>query len=132
MRRERGRGDGDNARMTPLETARTYMNHLAAGRFAELGALFAEDSVWQPPPPLPEVRGGAAILAGYTALGAVTPPLNVVECRYLVDGQTVAVEFTVADADGGNRSAVVDVFDVDEEGRVVRMTAYSRGPVTSE
>jgi ketosteroid isomerase-like protein len=107
------------------------MDHLAAGRFPALGALFAEDSVWRPPPPLPEVRGGAAIRAGYTALGTAATSVDVAECRYLVDGQTVVVEFTVADADG-RRSSVVDVFDCDEDGRVVRMTAYSRGPVTSE
>jgi ketosteroid isomerase-like protein len=114
--------------MTPLETAQHYLELFNAGQHAEMGALFAPDGIWRRPPPAPEVRGGAAIHAGY---GSAEHALQVTGItmsakRYLVDGSTVAAEFIFhtprADME------VLDVFDIDEDGRIACMTAYARPP----
>ncbi|MGX7681623.1 nuclear transport factor 2 family protein [Jatrophihabitans sp. DSM 45814] len=112
--------------MTPLETARRYVELFNAGQYAEMGALFAEDSVWRPPPPAPEVHGGPAIKAGYSAPEQAerSSALQIAATRYLVDGSTVVAEL-VFSADA-HAIEVVDIFDVDEDGKITCMTAYTR------
>jgi ketosteroid isomerase-like protein len=115
--------------MTPLETAQRYLELFNAGKHAEMGALFAPDGIWRRPPPAPEVRGGAEIYAGYAAPehARQVEGITMSATRYLVDGSTVAAEFIFhtprADME------VIDVFDVDDEGRITCMTAYARPPV---
>ena len=112
--------------MTPLETAQRYLELFNAGRYAEMGGLFAVDSIWRPPPPAPEVRGGALIAAGYASPEQAERcrDLTLAAKRYLVDGSTVVAEFLFTTPTA--TLEVVDIFDVDSDGQITAMTAYSR------
>jgi hypothetical protein len=69
-----------------------------AARYAEMGELYAEDSVWRRPPPVPEVRGRELIAAGYASpeQALSCQGMQVAATRYLVDGSTVAAELVSA------------------------------------
>lgn len=112
--------------MSPLETVERYVELFNAGRYAEMGELFAPESVWRPPPPTPEARGREAIREGYGSPERAVHmrELQLSAKRYLVDGKVVVAEFVFEGT--GSSTEVVDVFDVDDEGRITCMTAYSR------
>ncbi|MCW2522553.1 MAG: hypothetical protein JWO63_888 [Frankiales bacterium] len=112
--------------MTPLQTAETYLELFNAGRYAEMGELFAVDSIWRRPPPAPEVRGRELIRAGYASpeQAQACRDLRMTANRYLVDGSTVVAEFVFHTPTSSME--VVDIFDVDEAGQITCMTAYAR------
>jgi hypothetical protein len=72
------------------------------------------------------VRGGALIAAGYASPEQAERcrDLTVAAKRYLVDAQTVVAEFIFTTP--VSSMEVVDIFDVDADGLITAMTAYSR------
>jgi ketosteroid isomerase-like protein len=112
--------------MTPQQVAETYLELFTAGRYAEMGELFAEDGLWRRPPPAPEVRGRDLIVAGYASpeQARACRDLRMTANRYLVDGSTVVAEFVFHTPT--SELVVLDVFDVDIDGRIACMTAYAR------
>jgi hypothetical protein len=111
---------------TPAEVARRYAELFNAGRYADMGRLFAPDSVWRRPGGAPEIEGGAAIAAVYGSPGhaAQCAPMQIVSARYTADDGRAAAEFVFQG--NGHSSHVIDLFDVDEQGRITAMTVFSR------
>jgi hypothetical protein len=52
--------------------------------------------------------------------------MQITEARYVGDGLTAAAVFTINSDDRTFKSEVVDLFEVDELGQIVSMTAYVR------
>jgi ketosteroid isomerase-like protein len=107
------------------EVARRYAELFNEGRYGDMGRLFAPDSVWRRPGGAPEIRGGTAIAAVYGSPehAAQCAPMRIVSARYVADAGTAAAEFVFEG--NGHASHVVDLFDVDEQGRITAMTVFS-------
>jgi ketosteroid isomerase-like protein len=112
--------------LTPVEVASRYVALFNAGRYAEMGGLFAPDAVWRRPPPAPEVRGGEAIVAGYGDPGfaAACSAIRITSARYIAQDRSVAGEFVFAG--NGHTVHAIDLFEVDEQGRIASMTVFDR------
>jgi ketosteroid isomerase-like protein len=113
--------------MTPTETAQRYIELFNARRFREMGELFAEDGLWEPPSDTPPTRGREAIIAGYSALAQQEMTMRFAAPCFHEAGDVVVVEITMEGPEGPV-GRLVDVFDVDEAGRIRRMTGYT-GPI---
>lgn len=111
---------------TPLAVAQRYVELFNTGSYAEMGRLFAPDSVWRRPAPEPEVRGGDAIAAGYASpeQAARCTPMRITSARYVADEHAVAAELIFTG--NGHSSHVIDLFEVDDQGRITAMTVFSR------
>lgn len=107
--------------------AKTYVDYVRAGRFAEMAGLFTPDAALLEPT-RQNVRGGAAIARFYqTTIGAMRPDLIAV--FYLGDQTDCLVELavrTMIDGAPRYRLASVDHFTVDSSGKAVRMVAFAR------
>ena len=115
--------------MNPADTARQYVDLFNTRQFRAMGELFAEDGLWQPPPHSPETRGRAAIIAGYEKLADFPMTTNFTDASYYVHGNVAVVEMKATSPDSP-QSSVVDVFEVDDAGKILRMTAYTRPPAS--
>ena len=107
--------------------AKTYVDYIRAGRFADMASLFTPDAPLLEPT-RQNVRGGAGIAHFYqTTIGAMRPDLIAV--FYLGDRTDCMVELavrTMIDGAPRYRLASVDHFTVDAAGKVVRMIAFPR------
>jgi ketosteroid isomerase-like protein len=107
--------------------AERYRQLFNAGEYVEMGRLFAPDAVWRPTF-LPDVHGADAIIAGYADTESqMDKPLQITEARYVGDGLATAAVFTITSDDGTFKSEVVDLFEIDDHGRIQSMTVYARG-----
>ncbi|MFA7324492.1 MAG: nuclear transport factor 2 family protein [Candidatus Nanopelagicales bacterium] len=113
--------------MSPTETAKRYIALFNARKFREMGELFAADSLWEPPSDTPAARGREAIIAGYSAMADQEMTVTLTDARFHEQGNTVIVEM-LADTPDGPMGRVADVFEVDDEGRILRMTGYTGPP----
>lgn len=113
--------------MSPTDTAQRYIELFNARRFREMGELFADDGLWEPPSAIPPTRGRDAIIAGYSAMEGQEMTILFADARFHEFGTVVVAEMLIVDADGPT-GRVCDVFEVDAEGRILRMTGYT-GPV---
>ncbi len=113
--------------LTPVEVARLYVQLFNEDKHAEMGLLYAPgpDTLWSRPG-TPEVRGGAEIASHYAspehAAGATG--MQITQARYLVDGAAVAAELVFEGR--GHTSHVIDLFEVDEDGRISSMKVFFR------
>lgn len=117
------------SRMTPIETAKRYVELFNANRMGDMGRLFAEEGLWEPPNGTPPTRGRAAIVAGYEALAEQVAAMTFEQVRYYESGRFAFAEM-VSMSPAGPVGRVVDVFEVSEAGEILRMTGYS-GPAPS-
>lgn len=111
---------------TPVEVASRYVELFNAGRYPEMGRLFAPDAVWRRAAPAPEVRGGEAIVAGYgdPAFAAACSAMRITAARYIAQDRTVAGKFVFTG--NGHTVHAIDLFEVDEQGRITSMTVFNR------
>ncbi len=114
---------GTMARMSAIQTAKKYVELYNAREFRAMGELFAEDGLWQPPSHTPETRGRTAIIAGFERLAELGSDATFTDARYYEQGDIAIAELVVTTPDGPT-SRVADIFQVDEHGRILRMTAY--------
>jgi len=116
--------------MYPSQSAHRAVNEyflrLPKRVLADVLDLFAEDAVVLPAP-MPQtgpVAGKAAIRTLYEAWLKV--PMQFLELRVYDTERSSAVEIRVAVGEDARVLEVVDVFDLDDQGRIARMAAYKR------
>ncbi|CAB4907391.1 MAG: hypothetical protein F2923_07160 [Actinobacteria bacterium] len=115
------------AHMKPIETAKRYIELFNARKFTEMGELFAEDSLWESPSDTPATRGRDAIIDRYSAMAETITDMQMTDARFYELDNVVIVEMQTSNPDGPV-GRVVDVFDIDNEGRISRMTGYAGPP----
>jgi ketosteroid isomerase-like protein len=89
-------------------------------------ALFAEDAemIPTPRPASGAHRGHHALRQHYGA--ALDKPLLFRDLHMYVDGRTCVVEVDVEIGHDRQRGELVDVFTLDEQGRIARLSVYKR------
>jgi len=113
--------------MTPTQTAHRYVELFNENRTGDMGRLFAEDGLWEPPNGTPPTRGRAAIIAGYEALTEQVADMSFTEVRvYEIGNMAIAEMVTMSPA--GPVGRIVDVFEVNDAGEILRMTGYNGPP----
>ena len=113
--------------MKPIDTAKRYVELFNAKRFTQMGELFAEDSLWESPSDTPATRGRAAIIDRYSAMAQSITDMQMTDAKFYELDNVVIVEMQTSTA-GGPVGRVVDVFEIDDEGRILRMTGYAGPP----
>lgn len=102
--------------------ARTYIEASNRGDHAAMADLFHTDAEWIPIAPIPPRRGAAAIRERYlTEVKAMNAPI--IDAVYTADDQRCIVEFRVDHPEQG-LLPIVDVFTVDDHGRITRLAVY--------
>jgi hypothetical protein len=112
--------------VTQHETIDAYFTGLNEERYRDVAELFAPGGQLQAPGTAPRV-GPDAIAAYFAAALAPYPVHSDTPTRRLPSGSTVTVEIDFAGelASGASlRFAAVDIFDLDAEGRIVRLTTW--------
>ena len=103
-----------------------YFKALTHCALADVLGLFADDAVVLPSP-MPvsgPVKGKSALAVLYEAW--IKVPMKFVDLRMYDTDTGSAVEIRVEVGAEGRLLEVVDVFDLDARGRIVRMAAYKR------
>lgn len=104
--------------------ARVYIAASNRNDQAVMAELFDEDAEWIPTAPIAPIKGKTAIRERYlNEVRIMNAPI--IEDVYVADRRRCVVEFIVDHPDRG-RVPVVDVFDVDEHGRIIRLAVYRR------
>lgn len=107
--------------------AQRYLDLTAAGRYDQLGSLFADDAVFVTP--IGKVLHGAAeINAFYKNFLPTLKPRNV-PISFIADGNECVMELvtaTNADNYAKYRLAAIDHFTVNKEGKIRHMVVYLR------
>ena len=109
-----------------MSAVHDYFEGINAERYDDVGALFGPDGVLLAPGTAP--RRGAADIADYFR-AALAPypkhyddPVRIIEAGSVV---TVEIHFTGELANGASMEFdAVDVFDLDDEGRIVKMSSW--------
>lgn len=87
-------------------------------------SLFHQDAEWIPIALIEPRRGLSAIRERYlTDVKAMNAPI--IEDVYVADEERCVVEFVVDHPEDG-RVSIVDVFDIDEDGKITRLAVYRR------
>ena len=110
--------------MNPIDTAKRYIELFNNQQFTSMGELFAEESIWEGPTTQTPIRGRANIIATYSAMEQMNMDLTMMGVHFHRDGNTVVSEITTRTS-AGPAGRVADVFEVDDEGRILRMTGYA-------
>ncbi|UTI64861.1 nuclear transport factor 2 family protein [Paraconexibacter antarcticus] len=109
---------------TPERVARSYIAASNRNDQQAMVDLFHDDAEWIPISPIEPRRGKPAIAERYlNEVKAMNAPI--IEDVYVADSQRCVVEFVVAHPERGH-VPIVDVFDVDHEGRITRLAVYRR------
>lgn len=107
--------------------AQKYVDLTAAGRYDELGSLFADDAVFVTPKAT-VLRGPAEIGAFYAKFLPTIKPKNV-PISFIADGAECVMELVTAtnlDNYAKYRLAAIDHFTVNKQGKIVHMVVYLR------
>ncbi len=108
----------------PERVARDYIAASNRNDQEAMAALFADDAEWIPISPIEPRRGRSAIRERYvTEVKEMNAPI--VDDVYVADDHRCVVEFVVEHPEHGS-VPIVDVFDVDPEGRITRVAVYRR------
>ena len=110
--------------MNPIDTAKRYIDLFNAQQFTAMGELFAEDSIWEGPTAKMPIRGRANIIATYSAMEQMNMDLQMSGVHFPRDGNTVVAEIETRTS-AGPAGRVADIFEIDDEGRILRMTGYA-------
>ncbi|MDD2817681.1 MAG: nuclear transport factor 2 family protein [Candidatus Nanopelagicales bacterium] len=110
--------------MNPIDTAKRYIELFNTQQFTAMGELFAEDSIWEGPTAQTPIRGRVNIIATYSAMEQMNMDLQMTGMHFHRDGNTVIAEIATHSS-RGPAGRVADVFEIDHEGRIVRMTGYA-------
>ncbi|CAB4623780.1 unannotated protein [freshwater metagenome] len=110
--------------MNPIDTAKRYIELFNAQQFTAMGELFAEDSIWEGPTAQMPIRGRANIIATYSAMEQMNMDLQMSGVHFHRDGNTVVAEIETRTS-AGPAGRVADIFEIDDEGRILRMTGYA-------
>ena len=110
--------------MNPVDTAKRYIELFNAQQFTAMGELFAEDSIWEGPTAQMPIRGRANIIATYSAMEQMNMDLQMSGVHFHRDGNTVVAEIETRTS-AGPAGRVADIFEIDDEGRILRMTGYA-------
>jgi ketosteroid isomerase-like protein len=110
--------------MNPVDTAKRYIELFNNQQFTAMGELFAEDSIWEGPTAQIPVRGRANIIATYSAMEQMNMDLEMTGMHFHRDGNTVIAEIETRTSTGP-AGRVADVFEIDDDGRILRMTGYA-------
>jgi ketosteroid isomerase-like protein len=113
--------------MEHADTVRLYIDLFNARKFTQMGELFAEESLWESPTPTPGTRGRSAIIARYSAMADAGIDIMMTITNLYQQGNVVIAEI-VTSTNEGPVGRVADVFEIDDEGRILRMTAYAGPP----
>jgi|GEM_PF-2776276 len=113
--------------MEQTDTVKLYIDLFNARKFTQMGELFAEESLWESPTPTPGTRGRAAIIARYSAMADAGIDMMMTITNLYQQGNVVIAEIVTSTKEGPV-GRVADVFEIDDEGRILRMTAYSGPP----
>jgi steroid Delta-isomerase len=103
--------------------AAAYMDRINAKDVEGLLDLFADDCVLQPPTGTTE-RGKEAARAFYGGL-VIPAGITMHPSRYVAEGSSCAVELE-ARRDGAEPMRIIDVFTVDDDGRITDLVVYQR------
>jgi ketosteroid isomerase-like protein len=109
-----------------MSTVGAYFDGINAERYDDVGALFAPDGVLVAPG-VPPRRGPAEVADYFRAALARYPEHHDDPTRVVDAGATVTVEIHFTGAlDNGERIEfdAVDVFDLDDNGRIVRLSSW--------
>ena len=103
-----------------------YFRLIPERKVAPIAALFAADAIVMPSPlpPSGPVKGAPAIVALYEAMLSVQT--RFVELRMYDESRSCAVEITAEIGEERRILEVVDIFDVNDEGKITRMSVYKR------
>jgi ketosteroid isomerase-like protein len=107
-------------------TVRAYFDGINAERYDDVGALFAPDGVLVAPGTPPR-RGPQEVADYFRAALRLYPEHCDDPTRVIVAGGTVTVEIHYTGAlENGERIEfdAIDVFDLDGEGRIVRLSSW--------
>ena len=107
-------------------TIDAYFDGINAERYDSVAALFAEEGVMIAPGVEP-LRGRAAIEGYFAAALAPYPEHHDDPTRVIVAGSTATVEISYSGALASGARVefdAVDVFDFDEEARIVRLSSW--------
>ena len=110
--------------MNPIDIAMRYIELFNSQQFTAMGELFAEDSIWEGPTAQTPTRGRANIIAKYTAMEQMNMDLQMTGMHFHRDGTIVVAEIETRTSTGP-AGRVADVFEIDDEGRILRMTGYA-------
>ena len=110
--------------MNPVDTAKRYIELFNAQQFTAMGELFAEDSIWEGPTAQMPIRGRVNIIATYSAMEQMNMDLQMSGMQFHRDGNIVVAEIETRTSTGP-AGRVADVFEIDDEGRILRMTGYA-------
>jgi len=110
--------------MNPIDTAKRYIELFNDKQFTAMGELFADDSLWEGPAASAPVRGRANIIATYSAMEQMNMDLKMTAVHFHQSGNTVIAEIATHSSTGPV-GRVADVFEIDEQGRILRMTGYA-------
>ena len=109
---------------TPEQIAREYIAASNRCDYEAVSALFHQDAEWIPISPIEPRRGREAIRERY--LNEVRPMNHpIVNDRYIATESQCVVEFEVDHPERG-RVAIVDIFDIDQNGEITRLAVYRR------
>lgn len=109
------------------QPAQRYIDTIAAGRYAEVGKLFAEDAVFVTPTGK-VLRGSAEIGAFYAEMMPKIKPRNI-PISFMADGDECIMELVSAtnlDNYAHYRLAAIDHFTVNAQGKIRHLTVYLR------
>ena len=110
--------------LTSEATARAYIAASNRCDYDAMSDLFHADAEWIPIAPIEPRRGREAIRERY--LNEVRPMNHpIINDVYTADARRCVVEFEVDHPERGP-VAIVDVFDVDDQGQITRLAVYRR------
>jgi hypothetical protein len=112
---------------TPREIGERYVELVNAGDLGSIVDLFDDDGMVEPPNPdyARRIVGIGAIRAHYSnSVGRRKPKIT--PTHWYEDGNTCVVELESEVNDSPDPMGVVDIFEVNDAGKIVRLTAYRR------
>lgn len=110
--------------MNPVDTAKRYIELFNDKQFTAMGELFAQDSIWEGPTAQQPVRGRDQIIAIYQAMEHMNMDLTMTGVHFHQSGNTVIAEIATHSSTGP-AGRVADIFEIDDAGKILRMTGYS-------
>ena len=110
----------------PRAVAEEYLRLASIGDADGIAELYAEDAEFVPIPPFQiTVRGREAIREHYRAhVSSVRPEF--VRLDWVVEGNKCVVEIDSKTAASDDIVQVVDIFTMDDDGKIARLIAYKR------
>jgi ketosteroid isomerase-like protein len=114
-------------KLTPRQVGERYVELVNAGDLPSVVELFAQDGMVEPPNPAyaRRIEGIAAIRDHYSnSVGRRKPKITAT--HWYATGDVCIVELESEVNDSPDPMGIVDIFELDEAGKIVRLTAYRR------